>query len=149
MPGRGPGGVGDVAQRRGLVALAGDDVDRRPEDLLAALGLDGDARHQAETAASARLGPARHPRRAALDELVGEHDALDLRRPLPDAVDAQVAVQPLDGVLAHVAAAAEDLHGPVDDAAGHLRGVELHGGGAGVQGARVERRGRSPRPSCR
>src|ERR1700709_1189048 len=45
----------------------------------------------------------------ALGHLVGDDDPLDLRSPLPDPVDADVAVEPLDRVLPHVAATAEDL----------------------------------------
>src|ERR1700744_6731883 len=58
---------------------------------------------------------------AALGHLVGDDHPLDLRGPLPDAVHPDVAVQPLDRVLAHVAAAAEDLPRAVDDAARRLR----------------------------
>jgi hypothetical protein len=71
------------------------------------------------------------------------HDqALDLRRAFPDAVDAQLAPQPLGGVRPHVAAAAQHLHHGVGDATcrfgggelGH-RGLAVHelGVGAGVE----------------
>src|ERR1700749_1997788 len=62
---------------------------------------------------------------AALGHLVGDDHPLDLRGALPDAVDPDVAVEPLDRVLAHVAAAAEDLQRAVDDPAGRLRGGGL------------------------
>src|SRR4030066_350155 len=62
---------------------------------------------------------------AALQEAAGDDQTLHLARPLPDALDAQLAIEPLGHVLAHVAAAAEDLDGAVGDAVGHLRGVEL------------------------
>src|SRR5271169_3886012 len=61
----------------------------------------------------------------ALDHLAGDDHALDLAGAFPDAFDAQLAVEALGDVLAHVAAAAEDLDGPVGDAAGHLRAVQL------------------------
>src|SRR5215475_7993075 len=65
---------------------------------------------------------------AALVEAMGDDQALDLARPFPDALDAQLAEEALGDVLAHVATAAEDLHRAVGDAARHLRGVELgHG----------------------
>src|SRR6185295_19055970 len=71
-------------------------------------------------------------------DLPGDHHALDLAGAFPDAVDADVAVQPLDRVLAHVAAAAQDLHRLVDHAAGHLGGIELQRRGAGVLHLLVE-----------
>src|SRR3954467_5560375 len=39
-----------------------------------------------------------------------DDESLDLRRPLENRVDLRVAVHPLDGVLAGVAVAAQDLH---------------------------------------
>src|SRR6185295_13516286 len=61
----------------------------------------------------------------ALVDLVRDHEPLDLGRALPDPVDAQLAPQPLHRLLAHVAAAAEDLHAAVDDAVGRLGAAEL------------------------
>src|SRR6201999_4501423 len=62
---------------------------------------------------------------AALGDLVGDDHPLNLRGALPDAVHPGVAVDPLDRVLPHVAAAAEDLQRTVDDAARRLRRGEL------------------------
>ena len=74
-------------------------------------------------------------------------DALDLAGALPDPLDAELAEEALGDVLAHVAAAAEDLHGAVGDAAGHLADVELDHRALGMGdlevGAGVERRGRT------
>src|SRR3990172_9029712 len=70
-------------------------------------------------------GPARIGLVAALAELVADHRALDLGGPLPDAVDAELAPDALDGLLAHVAASAEDLHGLVGHPARGLRAHEL------------------------
>src|SRR4249919_1778711 len=65
---------------------------------------------------------------SSLGELVGDDDALQLARPLPDPLDPQLTPEPLGDVLAHVAAAAEDLDTTVSDASGHLGGVQLgHG----------------------
>ena len=51
-------------------------------------------------------------RRPALaHHLAGDHEPLDLVRPLVDLGDLRVAHHPLDRVLLHVAVAAEDLHG--------------------------------------
>src|SRR5687767_4933924 len=41
----------------------------------------------------------------------GDHEALDLRRAFVDLEQLRVAHQLLDGVLLHIAVAAEDLHG--------------------------------------
>src|SRR5579885_438482 len=71
-------------------------------------------------------------RLAALEEAVGDDQALDLAGALPAAVDAQLAVEALGDVLAHVAAAAEDLHRPIGDPARHLGGIELRHGALGV-----------------
>src|SRR5215204_213499 len=62
---------------------------------------------------------------AALQKAAGEDEALDLARPLPDPVDADLAPEARDRVLGHVATAAEDLEGAVDDAPGRLGGEEL------------------------
>src|SRR5580700_9016926 len=69
----------------------------------------------------------------ALDHLAGDDHALDLAGALPDAFDAQLAVEAFGDVLAHVAAAAEDLDGAVGDAAGHLRAVQLGHRALGVR----------------
>ena len=50
------------------------------------------------------------PLDAAALERARDDQPLDLARPLPDAVDAQLAQEPLGDVGAHVAAAAEHLH---------------------------------------
>ena len=42
-------------------------------------------------------------------DAAGDHEALDLGGAFEDRVDLRVAVPALDGVLAHVAVAAEDL----------------------------------------
>ena len=70
---------------------------------------------------------------APLVGLVRDDQALDLGRALPDPVDAQFAPQPLDGVVADVAAATEDLDGPVDHPVRRLGGGQLHGRCLGVQ----------------
>src|SRR6478735_4767036 len=57
--------------------------------------------------------------------LVGDDQALDLRGALPDPVDPQLTPQPLDRIVADVAAAAEDLHGPVGDPVRGLRSGQL------------------------
>src|SRR5262249_3856796 len=49
-------------------------------------------------------------RDAALLERPRDDQPLDLGRPLPDPVDAQLAQEPLGRVVAHVAATAEHLH---------------------------------------
>src|SRR2546421_1363105 len=70
---------------------------------------------------------------AAFGHLAGYYHALDLAGALPDALDPQLAEEPLGHVLAHVAAAAEHLDGAVGDPAGHLRGVELGHRALGVR----------------
>ena len=72
-------------------------------------------------------------RPAPLGELVGDDQPLDLAGALPDPLDPQLAEEPLGDVLAHVAAAAEDLERPVRDPVGHLGGVQLDHRAAGVQ----------------
>src|SRR5688500_14866380 len=77
------------------------------------------------------IRPPRQPlfdqrRLPALQQSVGDDQALDLAGALPDALDAQLAIEALGHVLAHVAAAAEDLHRAVGDAVRHLGGVELN-----------------------
>src|SRR5688572_11050510 len=64
----------------------------------------------------------------ALQQAIGDDEALDLARAFPDALHPQLAIESLGHVLAHVAAAAEDLHRAVGDPARHLRGIELHHG---------------------
>src|ERR1700753_434660 len=65
---------------------------------------------------------------AAFEQLAGDDGPLDLAGAFPDAFHPQFAVEALGHVLAHVAAAAEHLHGPVGDPVGHFRGVQLgHG----------------------
>ena len=56
-----------------------------------------------------------HAREAALEEAPGDDQALDLAGALPDAVDPQLAQEALGDVLAHVAAAAEDLDAAVGE----------------------------------
>src|SRR6202049_4977639 len=46
---------------------------------------------------------------ATLGDLSGDDDPLDFRRAFPDAVHADVAIQPLNGIVSHVASATEDL----------------------------------------
>src|SRR5580692_12150902 len=69
----------------------------------------------------------------ALDHLAGDDHALDLAGALPDALDAELAVEAFGDVLAHVAAAAEDLDRAVRDAARHLRAVQLGHRALGVR----------------
>src|SRR5262249_33664973 len=79
-------------------------------------------RYRGEPARSGHLGQGP---RAALDHLAGDDRALDLAGALPDPLDPELAVEPLGPVLAHVAAAAEDLHRAIGDPPGHLRAVQL------------------------
>src|SRR5262245_439724 len=74
---------------------------------------------------------------AALVEAARDDGALDLGGALPDPLHAQLAEEALGDVLAHVAAAPEDLHGAVGDAARHLRGVELRHRGLRVHAPEV------------
>src|SRR5262245_2848993 len=74
---------------------------------------------------------------APLVEAARDDDALDLGGALPDPLHAQLAEEALGDVLAHVAAAPEDLHGAVGDAARHLRGVELRHRGLRVHAPEV------------
>src|SRR5262245_65684213 len=62
---------------------------------------------------------------APLEDAAGDDRALDLARPLPDAIDAKLAVEAGSRVLDHVPATAERLHRAVGDAAGHLGRVQL------------------------
>ncbi len=55
---------------------------------------------------------------AAFPDLAADDHVLDLRGAFPDAVDADVPIEPLDRVLAHVAAPAQDLYRGIDDPAG-------------------------------
>src|SRR5262245_66600135 len=55
-------------------------------------------------------------RLSTLQQAIGDDQALDLARALPDALDPQLAIEALRHVLAHVAASAEDLDGAVRDA---------------------------------
>src|SRR3954469_24621228 len=82
--------------------------------------------------------PGRDRARPALAQLVDYHHPLDLAGALPDAVDAEVAVEALAGVLAHIAAAAEHLDAAIDYAARHLAGVELDLRGLGVDRLAVD-----------
>lgn len=63
--------------------------------------------------------------------------ALDLAGALPDALDAQLAVVALGGVAGLVAAPAEQLHGAVGHAPGHLGGEQLRHRDLAVHHARV------------
>ena len=66
------------------------------------------------------------------------HDQpLDLARALPDALDAELAPEPLGGVRAHVAAPAEDLHDPVGDPVRRLAREQLRHRGLRVHQLRV------------
>src|SRR5665809_73581 len=62
---------------------------------------------------------------SSLVKLVGDDHSLNLGRPLPDAVDAQLAEETLGDVLAHEAPAPENLYGSVGHAVGHLGCIEL------------------------
>src|SRR6266568_7933204 len=55
----------------------------------------------------------------------GDHQLLDLLGALEEVVDLGVAVPALDGEVADVAVAAEDLDGPLGHPHGHLAGLEL------------------------
>src|SRR5689334_18658592 len=89
------------------------------------LTLTGDARGR---------GPPSHQRRQTpLAELVRDDHPLHLAGALPDPLHPQLAVEPLGDVLAHVAAAAKDLHGTIGHPVGHLRGVQLDHRAATVQ----------------
>ena len=81
-------------------------------------------------------------RRAASHQLTAHNDPLNLACALPDPFDAKFTVHPLGDVLAHVAAATEDLHRAVDDSPRHLRAVQLRHGGLPVRAScgRVRRR---------
>src|SRR5579862_9378665 len=52
---------------------------------------------------------------AALVEAVRDDQALDLAGSFPDAIDPELAEEPLGDVLAHIAPATEDLDRPVGD----------------------------------
>src|SRR6185437_12141994 len=67
-----------------------------------------------------------------LANLPRDDQALDLRGAPPDAVDPDVAVEPLDRVFPHIAPRAQDLEGLVDDPAGHFRAEKLEGAGPGM-----------------
>src|SRR5262245_20031024 len=69
---------------------------------------------------------------AALVESVGNDQALDFARSLPDAVDAKLAVKSFGDILAHITPAAEDLHRPVSDPIGHLGSREFGDRALGV-----------------
>src|ERR1700681_987289 len=55
-------------------------------------------------------------RDTAFRKLPGDDDSLDLGGPFPDALDTQLAIEALGDVLAHVAAATEDLQATVGEA---------------------------------
>src|SRR6266704_3885724 len=65
----------------------------------------------------------------ALEDLLGDDEALDLRGALVDLEDLRVAHQLLDRVLARVAVAAEDLHGVERRLHGGVGGERLGEGG--------------------
>ena len=67
------------------------------------------------------------------EELAGDHDPLDLVGALVDLGDLGVAHHPLDGVLAGVAVAPEDLHGVGGDLHCHVGGEALGGGAEAVR----------------
>ena len=58
-----------------------------------------------------------------LEQLVRDHDALDLARALVDLRDLGVAIVPLCREVLDVAVAAKDLHALLGGAVGHLEGV--------------------------
>src|SRR6202050_1079449 len=70
---------------------------------------------------------------AALGDLVGDDETLNLRGALPDPVDPKLAPDPLDRVVAHISPAAEDLHRAIGYPVGGLGDGRLGGGGPGVQ----------------
>src|ERR1043166_3865992 len=53
--------------------------------------------------------PAGIDAQAALLDLAADHHALDLRGSFPDPIHTHIAIEPLDRVLAHIAAATQDL----------------------------------------
>src|SRR5437870_1015649 len=61
----------------------------------------------------------------ALEELLGDHEVLDLGRALVDPERAHRAVQPVDRVRRHDARPAQDLHRVVHDALPRLGGERL------------------------
>src|SRR5687768_6402229 len=93
----------------------------------------------------------------ALQQSVCDDQALDLAGALPDPFHAQLAIEALGDVLAHVAAAAEDLDSAVGDAVRHLPSVELHHRALGVAdfhvftgidrlGGAIDHQARGPQP---
>ena len=98
---------------------------------------------------SRRHWPSSTAARSAIHHLTCHDDPLNLAGALPDSLDPKLAEHPLGDVLAHVAAAAEDLHGAVGDPARHLRAVQLGHRRLAVQGLAVACRRRWSGPPRR
>src|SRR3546814_700703 len=58
-------------------------------------------------------------------KMAGDDDTLHVAGSLRDLADAHIAVDPLDGIVRHIAVTAMDLYGIGTDAFGHLRRKEL------------------------
>ena len=102
--------------------------------------IGGQARLRARGRGAARRRLSAHPTTrvdAAPLEGPGDDQPLDLRRALPDPVDPELAEEALGGVLAHVAAAAEDLDDAVGAAERGLAGEQLRERRLGVDDLRV------------
>src|SRR5579872_6382991 len=56
---------------------------------------------------------------ATFGDLAGDDDPLNFRRAFPDAVHADVAIQPLNRIVSHVASATEDLNTSIHHPAPH------------------------------
>jgi hypothetical protein len=78
------------------------------------------------------LSDSEKPLHPPLIQAVRNDDPLDLRGPLPDPFDPGFPEETLGDVLAHVAAAAEDLDRPVRHPSDHLGRVQLGHRGPGV-----------------
>src|SRR4051794_6929530 len=82
--------------------------------------------------------PSREELGASLRKLAANDRSLDFGRAFPDAVDTHIAAEPFDGVLAHIAAPAENLHRLIEHAAGHFGGVELDHAGVRVRDLAID-----------
>src|SRR5207248_1555661 len=68
----------------------------------------------------------------ALEQLLTDHHALDLARPLADQQQRRVTIEPLDLVLLRVAVAPVDAKSLLDDLLAGLRGEQLRHAGLDV-----------------
>ncbi len=66
-----------------------------------------------------------HLIKATFGERPRNNEALDFTRAFPDSIDSEFSTETFCTIFTHIAAASENLHGPVSDPTSSFGGVQL------------------------